>query len=67
MQTAAMRIESAYRPSPSCPHCGTSMQFTRSFPNYGAHAPLQTFECIMCGLSATEAAEALELASHTAA
>ena len=71
MQNAAMRIESAYQTSPSCPHCGTSMRFLRSLPNFGANAPLQSFECIMCGLSVTKAfaaePEAVELAAQTAA
>jgi len=45
------------------------MRFNRSFPNFGAHAPLQTFDCIMCGLSVTQVAEAeaVELAGQTAA
>jgi hypothetical protein len=69
MQNAAIRNESAYQPSPSCPHCGTSMRFARSFPNFGARDPLQTFDCMMCGLSVTKTvpAEALELTGHAAA
>jgi hypothetical protein len=45
------------------------MRFARSFPNFGAHGALRTFDCIMCGLSVTEAAEveAAELAGQTAA
>ena len=69
MLNVAKSIEGAHQPSPFCPHCGTSMRFARSFPNFGAHAPLQTFECIMCGLSLTEAAlpGAAERAGRTAA
>jgi hypothetical protein len=62
-----MRIESAYQTSPSCPHCGTSMRFLRSLPNFGAHAPLQSFECVMCGLSVTKAVAAEAEATQTAA
>jgi hypothetical protein len=43
------------------------MRFVRSFPNFGASAPLLTFDCIMCGLSVTEAADAVELAGKAAA
>jgi hypothetical protein len=57
----------AFRPSPACPHCGISMRFVRSFPNFGASAPLLTFDYIMCGLSVTEAADAVELAGKAAA
>jgi hypothetical protein len=57
-QNAAMRLEGVYRPSPICPHCGTPMRSTQPLPNCGARAMLQTFECALCGLSVTEAAEA---------
>jgi hypothetical protein len=64
-QNAAMRLEGVYRPSPICPHCGTPMRSTQSLPR--ARATLQTFECTMCGLSMTEADEAVEPASQAAA
>jgi endogenous inhibitor of DNA gyrase (YacG/DUF329 family) len=57
----AIHTENAYRPSPHCPHCGTSMRFARSLPNFGARSPLQIFECPMCDLSVTRIAdEAME-------
>ncbi len=62
-----MRTESQYRPSPCCPHCAVSMRFVRSFPNYGAQPPLETFECLMCGLSVTQMPkETAEVASAAA-
>lgn len=62
-----MRTENPYRPSPCCPHCAVSMRFVRSFPNYGAQPPLETFECLMCGLSVTQMSkEAMEVASAAA-
>ena len=69
MQNAVIGIEGAHQPRRPAHTSGISMRFARSFPNFGAHAPLQTFDCIMCGLSVTEAAEseAAELAGQTAA
>jgi hypothetical protein len=43
------------------------MRFVRSFPNYGAQPPLETFECLMCGLSVTQMPkETAEVASAAA-
>jgi hypothetical protein len=53
MLDAATYVEDAYRPSPRCPHCGTSTRFARSLPNFGAQTPLQAFECPLCDLSVT--------------
>ena len=64
MLDAAIKVERAYYPSPCCPHCGTSMRFARSLPNFGAHSPLQKFECPLCDLSVTRAVdEAAEAAA----
>jgi hypothetical protein len=57
----------AFRPSPACPHCGISIKFATSFPNFGAGKPLLSFDCIMCGLSVTEAADPVEPAGKAAA
>ena len=62
-----MRKESNYRPSPCCPHCAVSMRFVRTFPNYGAQPPLETFECLMCGLSVTQVTAEAVLAGAPAA
>jgi hypothetical protein len=50
---------------PRCPFCSTPMQFKRTSPNYGAHDPLQTFECLPCQavLDVPLAAERFELAA----
>jgi len=52
-------------PHPRCPFCGTSMQFKRTSPNYGARDPLRTFECLPCQaiLNVPPAAEGFESAA----
>jgi len=43
------------------------MRFTRASQNFGSRAPLQMFDCAMCGLSVTEAVEVVDQAAHRAA
>jgi transposase-like protein len=55
-----MQTSSAYKPGPYCPHCAASMQMLDSVPRF---AGLQTFECRLCGLTVTEAADDEALAA----
>jgi transposase-like protein len=52
-----MQTRSAYKPGPCCPHCGASMPMLDSIPRSAGRAELQTFECRLCGLTVTEAAD----------